>query len=233
MTSEERKVLVVDDEEKIVEVVRSYLENSGYVVSYATNGNKALELFDVFKPDLVVLDLMLPDLNGIEVCKALRKKSRVPIIMLTARVDEEDKLIGLDMGADDYITKPFSPRELVGRVRAVLRRVAHEMEPLSNSVSFNDDDLEIDFLNREIRKNGRPVNVTPNEYSILVTLARYPKKVFTRDELVSSAFGMDYEGFDRTIDSHIKNLRQKIEDDSKHPQYIVTVYGVGYRFGGV
>jgi len=180
---------------------------------------------------LVVLDLMLPDVTGEEICKTIRKRSRVPIIMLTAKVEEENILKGLDIGADDYITKPFSPKQLVARVNAVLRRVSEDPVPLSNIISINDE-LLIDNLKYEVRKNNNIVNLTPNEYKILLTLVKYPKKTFTRDELISLALGDDYEGYDRTVDSHIKNLRQKIETDPKAPKYIVTVHGIGYRFGG-
>lgn len=231
MVRDEKHILVIDDEEKIIEVVRSYLENAGYTVFSALTGRQGLELFERVDPDLVVLDLMLPDLMGEEVCKNLRRKSRVPIIMLTAKVGEEDKLTGLDIGADDYMTKPFSPRELVGRVRAILRRTADEKGPLANLLSFNQDDLQIDLVKREVLKNGEVVNLTPNEYKILTALAKYPKRVFTREELVNTAMGLDFEGYERSIDSHIKNLRQKIENDTRNPEYILTVHGVGYKFG--
>lgn len=226
------KVLVVDDEEKIVEVLKSYFESSGYKVYEAFNGTKALELFERMNPDLVILDLMLPDLSGEELCRTIRKRSRTPIIMLTAKVEEEDILQGLDIGADDYITKPFSPRQLVARAAAVLRRSVDDTMPLSSVLSFCDDDLMIDSNKHEVRKSGEVVNLTPNEFKILLTLIKYPQKAFTREELVNIALGDDYEGYDRTIDTHIKNLRQKIEDDPKAPRYIMTVYGIGYRFGG-
>ncbi|TCL70924.1 DNA-binding response OmpR family regulator [Hydrogenispora ethanolica] len=227
-----RRILVVDDEPKIVEVVKSYLENSGYQVGEAAGGQQALDLFGRFHPSLVILDLMLPDIPGEEVCRRLRRISRVPIIMLTAKVDEADFLNGLQIGADDYVTKPFSPRQLVARVEAVLRRTDPDSLPLANLLSFRDGDLEIDSLTRVVRKNGAAVNLTPNEYKILLTLVKYPRKTFTREELVFMALGEDYDGFDRTIDTHIKNLRQKIESDPKNPGYVITVHGVGYRFGG-
>lgn len=227
-----QKILVVDDEEKIVEVVHSYLINAGYSVRNAYNGRDALDLFEKWNPDLIVLDLMLPDLSGEEICKVLRRRSRVPIIILTARIEEEEKLRGLDLGADDYVTKPFSPRELVGRIRAVLRRSGEGTEPAANILSFNQEELQIDSVKREILKNGKIINLTPNEYKILIALINYPRKVFTREELVNTAFGLNYEGYERSIDSHIKNLRQKIEEDSRNPKYVLTVYGVGYRFGG-
>ncbi len=232
MAGETKRILVVDDEPKIVEVVKSYLENAGFQALEAADGRQALELFHRYHPSLVILDLMLPDIGGEEVCQQLRRISRVPIIMLTAKVEEEDFLNGMQIGADDYVTKPFSPRQLMARVEAVLRRTARDAPPLTSVLSFHDDDLEIDSATREVRKDGAIVNLTPNEYKILLTLVKYPRKTFTREELVLLALGEDYEGFDRTIDTHIKNLRQKIETDSKNPCYILTVHGVGYRFGG-
>lgn len=232
MVNEKKKILVVDDEQKIVEVVKSYLQNEGYAVCEAYSGRDALNIFDKENPSLVVLDLMLPDIQGEEVCKTIRKKSRVPIIMLTAKVEEEDLLKGLDIGADDYMTKPFSPRELVARVIALFRRTSDEAIPLSNIISFNGNELVIDSLRHEVRKSGELVNLTPKEYGILMTMVKYPTKVFTRDELICMALGEDYDGFDRTIDTHVKNLRQKLEADVRNPKYILTVHGVGYRFGG-
>jgi DNA-binding response OmpR family regulator len=226
------KILVVDDEPKIVEVITSYLENSKYKTLAAYNGKLALELYEKFRPSLVILDLMLPDMMGEEVCQRLRRVSRVPIIMLTAKVEEDDLLNGLHLGADDYITKPFSPRELLARVEALLRRTQGEATPLANFISFNGEDLVIDALKHEVRKKGKVVNLTPNEYKILMSLIKFPQKAFTREELLALAWGDDYEGFDHTIDTHIKNLRQKIETDSKTPKYILTVHGIGYRFGG-
>lgn len=230
--AEPKKILVVDDEPKIVEVVSSYLENKGYVVYPAFNGRQALEVFEKVRPCLVILDLMLPDMMGEEVCQCLRRISRVPIIMLTAKSAEEDLLNGLNLGADDYVTKPFSPRQLVARVEALLRRTVNEAVPLAGLISFNNDDLVIDSQKYEVRKNGKVVNLTPNEYKILMSLVKYPQKAFTREELVSVALGEDFDGYDRTIDTHIKNLRQKIETNPKNPRYILTVHGVGYRFGG-
>ena len=227
-----KRILIVDDEVKIAEVVQSYLENNGYTVYKAFNGREALEKFDKFNPSLIILDLMLPDITGEEICKTIRKKSRVPIIMLTAKIDEENILEGLDIGADDYVTKPFSPRQLMARVTALLRRTDEDTALLCNIISFNDDDLIIDPIKYEVKKSGVPVNLTPNEYKILITLLRYPNKVFSRDELITRVIGSEFEGYDRIIDTHIKNLRQKIETDSKKPIYIITVHGIGYRFGG-
>jgi DNA-binding response OmpR family regulator len=227
-----RRILVVDDEAKIVEVVKSYLTNSGYQVTEAYNGRDALDKFDKVSPSLVVLDLMLPDMSGEEICRAIRKKSRVPVIMLTAKIDEENVLEGLSIGADDYVTKPFSPRQLVARVEAVLRRSSDTMIPLASVLSFCEGDLILDTLKHEVRKNGNPINLTPNEFKLLMTLVKYPDKTFTREELISLVLGEDFEGYDRTIDTHIKNLRQKIESHPKNPGYILTQHGVGYKFGG-
>ncbi|NLM74392.1 MAG: response regulator transcription factor [Clostridiaceae bacterium] len=227
-----KKILVVDDELKIVEVVKSYLEKSGYTVIEAYSGKEALNSFEKHKPSLVILDLMLPDISGEEVCKTLRKKSRVPVIMLTAKIEEESVLEGLNIGADDYVTKPFSPRQLVARVEAVLRRSGDPLAPLSSILSFNDDELVIDTLKYEVKRSGEAINLTPNEYKILLTMVKYPDKTFTRDELICISLGEDFNGYDRTIDTYIKNIRQKIEPDPKNPKYILTVHGIGYRFGG-
>ncbi len=228
-----KKILVVDDEEKIVQVIKSYLEHSGFMVYEAYNGSQALDLFDKVTPSLVILDLMLPDISGEEICKSLRKKSSVPIIMLTAKVEEKDILNGLEIGADDYVTKPFSPRQLVARVLALLRRTTDDLVPSTDQMSFNKGDLVIDKLKHEVRKGDTVINITPNEFRILLTLIKYPSKAFTRDELINMALGEDFLGNYRTIDSHIKNLRQKIELDPKEPNYILTVHGIGYRFGQV
>ncbi len=232
MQQNEMKILVVDDEKKIVEVVESYLKASGYTVYTAYNCKEAQEIFDKVSPDLLILDLMLPDMTGEELCIKLRKKSRIPIIMLTAKIEEADILKGLDIGADDYVTKPFSVKQLVARVKALLRRSSQEVIPLTDVLSFNDGDLIIDSLKHEVKKQGEAVSLTPNEYKLLIAMVKYPQKVFTREELIVVALGGEFDGFDRTIDSHIKNLRQKIETDTKDPEYILTVHGVGYRFGG-
>lgn len=228
----ENTILIVDDEVKITEVVKSYLENSGYLTACAYDGKNAMSLFEKLSPALIILDLMLPDMSGEDICREIRKKSRVPIIMLTAKIEDADIIGGLGIGADDYLTKPFSPKQLVARVEAVLRRVSSEAVPLTNEFSFNDGDLVIDGLRHEIRKNGQLVALTPNEYKILMTMMKYPSKVFTREELIELALGDDYDGFDRVIDTHIKNIRQKLCDDGRAPRYILTVHGTGYRFGG-
>ncbi len=232
MSGQIKKVLVVEDEEKIASVVISFLETKGFHTVWAKDGWQAIELFDNENITMILLDLMLPLISGEEVCKIIRKKSRVPIIMLTAKSDEADLLNGLGNGADDYITKPFSLKALYARMEAVLRRSSDDIEALVNKASYNKGDLEVDFVSRIVTKGKEEVKLTPNEYKILITLIKYPNKVFTRDELIASAFGDEFEGYDRTIDSHIKNLRQKIESDPKKPVYVKTIHGVGYKFGG-
>jgi len=222
-------ILVVDDEPKIVKTVRAYLENAGYRVVTAAGGQLALTLFRHEKPALVVLDLGLPGLDGLDVARALRRESDIPLIMLTARVDEADRLIGLELGADDYMTKPFSPRELVARVRAVLRRAGPQREVAAPPIVAGD--LSIDQERRLVTIAGRAVDLTPTEFDLLTVLARHPGRVFSRMELLDRVQGDAFEGYERTVDAHIKNLRQKIEPDPKQPRYLLTVFGVGYRFG--
>lgn len=224
------KILVVDDEENLLNVIKDYLLRESYQVYTANSGNKAIELFHEMKPDFIILDLMLPDISGEEICKHIRRESDVPILMLTAKSSEDDKVTGLYIGADDYLTKPFSPKELVGRVRAILRRTKGTS---TDFLEFNNKDLSIDIPKHIVKKAGESLSLTPNEFKILSVLAQNSHKVFTRSHLVSLAFGYDFEGFDRTVDTHIKNLRQKIEDNVKEPKYIITVYGVGYKFEGV
>ncbi|WP_097026729.1 response regulator transcription factor [Clostridium peptidivorans] len=227
-----KKILIVDDEIKILEVLKSYLQKEEFEVHEAITGTEALEKFNELSPSLIVLDLMLPDLSGEEVCKSIRAVSRVPIIMLTAKVEEDSILNGFDIGADDYVTKPFSPKQLVARVMALLRRSEEDMGLLSNYYSYNNDELTVDALTYEVKRDGEVVSLTSTELNILIAMIKYPNKVFTREELVCKALGEDFEGFDRVIDSHIKNLRRKIERDTRKPQYIKTVHGVGYKFGG-
>jgi two-component system alkaline phosphatase synthesis response regulator PhoP len=221
------KVLVVDDDPGIVKVVRAYLKQEGFQVLVAYDGKKAMHVARHDKPDLVVLDLMLPEMDGWEVCRALRKESDVPIIMLTARVEETDKLIGLELGADDYVTKPFSPRELVARVRTVLRRV-QGVPPKPEVISRGE--ITVDLSRHSVTIRGEPVDLTPTEFDLLGVLMQDAGRSFTRSQLLEQVQGYAYEGYERTIDVHIKNLRQKIETDSRNPQYIKTVYGVGYKF---
>lgn len=227
-----KRILLVDDEIKILEVVKSYLQKEEFEVHEAVTGTEALEKFNELNPSLIILDLMLPDLSGEEVCQNIRSVSRVPIIMLTAKVEEDSILNGFDIGADDYVTKPFSPKQLVARVMALLRRSEEDMGLLSNYYSYNNDELTIDASTYEVKREGEVINLTSTELNILIAMIKYPNKVFTREELVCKALGEDFEGFDRVIDSHIKNLRRKIERDTRKPQYIKTVHGVGYKFGG-
>lgn len=225
-------VLVVDDEPMIREAISSYLNKQGCQVFQADNGRDALEIFEREAITFVILDLMLPDMGGEQVCMAIRKKSRVPVIMLTAKTQEEDVLNGLRIGADDYMTKPFSLKELYARMTAVLRRASEDLKPLADKYSWNQNDLNIDFGNNEIRKKGNLLSLTPSEWKVLSALIRFPKKVYTREELIGLVYGPDFDGYDRAIDTHIKNLRKKIEDDPKKPNYVKTVHGLGYKFGG-
>ena len=228
-----KKILVVEDELKIAEAVVAYLENSDYEVLTAFDGEQALMVFEKQRPDMIILDLMLPHVSGEEICKRIRKTSAVPIIMLTAKIEEDEKILGLNIGADDYVTKPFSPRELVARVNSLFRRSSVENNStLNNVISWNNDDLEVNLNEYTVKKQGIEVSLTPNEFKLLCTLMKYPKKTFTREELIEIAFGLEYDGFERTIDTHIKNLRSKIEDDTTNPLYIQTVRGIGYKFGG-
>lgn len=225
-------ILVVEDEKNILDVIKAYLEKEGYYVITAVDGEKALGLFNTEKLHLIILDLMIPKISGEEVCKRIRNTSDVPIIMLTAKADEENKIGGLHIGADDYITKPFSPRELVSRVKALLRRSYKGDQPLAEILSFHHDDLVIDIHRMMVTKAGNDISLTTIEFKILLALASNHSMVLSREQLIGIAFGHDYEGYDRTIDTHIKNLRQKIEEDPKKPKYILTVYGAGYKFQG-
>jgi DNA-binding response OmpR family regulator len=223
-----KRVLVVDDDAKTVELVKLYLNRDGYRVLTAYDGIEALQLAREAHPDLIVLDLMLPGIDGLEVCRTLRTESDVPIIMLTARTTDEDKLTGLGLGADDYVTKPFSPRELAARVRAVLRRLPRENGP----EEIKHDKLVLNFLKQEASLDGNILNLTTVEFKILGVLAKEPGRVFSRPQLIEKALGYDFEGFDRTIDVHVLNLRRKLEPDPSRPIYIRTVYGAGYKFSG-
>jgi two-component system alkaline phosphatase synthesis response regulator PhoP len=224
-------ILVVDDEPHIVEIVRDYLKQAGYRVVTASDGQTALTLARHERPDLIVLDLMLPGgLDGLDVCRSLRQDpglADLPIIMLTARVEETDKLIGLELGADDYVTKPFSPRELVARVRAVLRRTRGHGPPPS---IIHVGELAVDLTKRSVTVGDQPASLTPTEFDLLAVMARNPGRPFTRAQLMDLVYDVAYTGYDRAIDSHIKNLRRKIEPDPRQPRYILTVYGVGYKF---
>ena len=223
-----RKILVVDDDRRIVELIRLYLEKDGYRALLAHDGLTALDVAREKRPDLVLLDLMLPEMDGLDVCRILQTELEVPVIMLTARITDEDMLIGLELGADDYITKPFNPREVLARVRAVLRRVDREAGQEPVEMCF--DDLMIDPRCREVSVRGETVDLTPTELGLLKVLAGQPGRAFTRLELLDLVFGYDFVGFERTVDVHVHNLRAKIELDLKRPKYVKTVHGVGYKF---
>lgn len=228
MATETRRILVVEDEKAIREAVSAYLEREGYWVTAVGDGRAALEQFAKHRFDLVVLDLMLPLVPGERVCRAIRDASDVPIIMLTAKGELEDRVAGLELGADDYLVKPFSPRELVARVRALLRRAHVSEEPQRDQLAFGP--LLIDTAGHKAFVDGEEIDLTASEFKLLVTLARYPGRVYSRMELVEKVLGYDFEGYERTIDSHVKNLRAKLGDDPKNPSFIWTVHGVGYRF---
>jgi len=220
-----KKVLVVDDDIKTVELVKLYLNRDGYRVLTANNGNDALQIARENHPELIVLDLMLPGISGLDVCRTLRAESDVPIIMLTALTTDDDRLTGLDLGADDYVTKPFSPRELAARVRAVLRRLPGERGP----EKIEHGALTVNFLKHEAFLEGKPLNLTPIEFKLLGALVKEPGRVFSRAQIIEKALGDDFDGFDRTIDVHILKLRRKLEPDPHNPRYIKTIYGAGYK----
>ncbi len=220
------KVLVVDDAPEIVRLARDYLEHAGFAVVTAASGDDALRLARSERPDLVILDLGLPGRDGLDVTRELRRTTSVPIVMLTARADESDKLVGLELGADDYVTKPFSPKELAARVRAVLRRSSGET---ANADSLRVGDLEIDVPRMRLSVGGRQVELTPSEFQLIVLMARQPGRVFTRSQLLDALHGEAFDAYERAIDAHIKNIRRKLEPDPRHPRYLETVFGVGYR----
>lgn len=222
-----KKILVVDDEQQLVKVLRGYLEKAGYAVVTAYDGNEGLAVMQKEKPDFAILDLNLPGMDGLDVCKAIRRDSDIPILMLTARVEETDKLIGLELGADDYVVKPFSPREVVARVRTILRRTSASTGTKGEVIRIGD--LFIDLDKHVVEVNGKNIDLTRTEFDILVTLARQPRRVFTRLQIMEQAQGEAFEGYERTIDAHIKNIRLKIEPNPKQPTYIQTVFGVGYK----
>ena len=221
-------ILIIEDEKSVSEILEAYLKKEGYGVYYTENGLEGIEVFRKEKIDLVILDLMLPDIDGEEVCKILRRISDVYIFMLTAKSTLSDKIEGLNIGADEYLTKPLSPRELTARVNALFRRVGGDKD---NIISFDDDKITIDIDKRVVNLNGEEVNLTPNEFDILYVLASNRGKVFTREAIIERVFGIDFDGSDRIVDVHIKNLRKKIEEDSKEPKYIITVTKLGYKFG--
>ena len=224
------RILIIDDEASIHEVARAYLERDGFIVHSASNGKDGLELALTGRPALIVLDRMLPDLSGEEICRQVRGRSDVPILMLTAKSSEDERVAGLQLGADDYLLKPFSPRELVARVKAILRRSGADV-PVYEQLRFDGGRLVIDDTRHEVLRNGRPVELTASEYKLLWALAQHPGRVYSRLELVNRVQGHDFEGYERTIDAHVKNLRHKIEGDPHKPRYVTTVQGVGYRLG--
>ncbi|MDH4230734.1 MAG: response regulator transcription factor [Nitrospirota bacterium] len=223
-----QKILIVEDEKKISEIVTAYLEKEGYLVALAETGEEALKALKG-NPDLVILDLMLPDIPGEELCAIIRENSEVPVIMLTAKSGEEDRIKGLGIGADDYVVKPFSPRELVARVKAHLRRAVKVRRKI---YSYNGGSLKIDIENHEAFREGSLISLTPTEFKILVSLSENPGRVLSREQLVTIVLGYDFEGYDRTIDAHMKNLRHKVEKNSRSPEFIQTVYAMGYKFTG-
>src|SRR3989440_4658004 len=222
-----KTILVVDDEPQIVQVVRDYLEHGGFTVVTAAEGSTALRVAATQHPDLVILDLALPGIDGLDVTRSLRRNGTIPIIMLTARTDESDKLVGLELGADDYLTKPFSPKELVARVRSVLRRSEAAKDP-ADLVRVGE--VELNLPSMELRIGGRSIELTPTEFQLVATMARQPGRVFSRAQLLSAVRGVAFESYERAIDAHIKNLRRKMEPDPHNPRYLLTVFGVGYRF---
>jgi DNA-binding response OmpR family regulator len=246
MSSNQRQVLVVEDDANTTDIVKAYLEKAGYNVLTAHDGDEGLAAARYYSPDLILLDLLLPGVSGADICRTLRRESAIPIIMLTALSTEQDKLNGLDLGADDYLTKPFSPRELVARVRAVLRRAPEDKPPPDpNLLTFGD--LSVDLEQCTIHRSGQEIRVTPTEFRILSVLVREPGRVFSRSQLVEQSMGYNYEGLERTVDVHVLKLRRKLEQgsdppgsnrpgsnrpDLKHQEYIHTVYGMGYKFGG-
>ena len=224
------EILVVDDEQKIIQITSDYLEAAGYAVLAADDGISALRVVDESQPDLIILDLGLPGMDGLDVCRELRKISDLPIIILTARGEESDKLVGLELGADDYITKPFSPKELVARVRAVLRRME---KSTSDEEIFRVGKVWFDVLKMRLTIDDTAIELTPTEFELLLTLARQPGRIFTRSQLLDAIHGVAFESYERAIDAHIKNIRRKIEPDPRQPKYVLTVYGVGYKFNDV
>lgn len=224
------RILIIEDDPHTIKLVGLYLGRDGHKVLEATDGVEGLRLAREAAPDLILLDLMLPRLDGIEICRALREDSDVPIVMVTARVEEEDRLAGLDLGADDYVTKPFSPRELAARVRAVLRRSARNgTEDGPSEIAY--DGLKMNLKTRIVHVGDKKLNMTPTEFRLLAMLMREPGRTFTREQIIDEVFGYDFDGFDRTVDAHVTNVRRKIESNPRKPRYVHTVYGVGYRFG--
>lgn len=227
------KILIIEDEVGISKIIKSYLEKENYKVYQAFDGEEGLKVFNEEDIDLILLDLMIPKISGEEVIKEIRNKSEIPVIMVTAKVDEEDIVNGLKLGADDYMTKPFSPKELMQRIKTVLRRIEKYNIPRADIIKTTDGRLEMDLEYNRFFKDGKEISLTKNEFHIIKTLFSNPNKIFTREEIIELTFGYDYDAYDRAIDTHIKNIRQKIEDNPKKPVYIKTIYGMGYKSGGI
>ncbi|MDU7412556.1 MAG: response regulator transcription factor [Anaerococcus sp.] len=226
-------ILIIEDEKKISTIMKSYFEKEGYRVFQSFDGQEGLDTFNKENIDLVILDLMLPKIPGEEVIKEIRNQSEVPVIMVSAKVEENNRVDGLRLGADDYVTKPFSPKELVERVKAVLRRIEKYNIPRADIIKTSDGRLEMDLEYNRIFKDGNEILLTKNEFQILKTLFTNPNKIYSRDKIIEQTFGYDYDAYDRAIDTHIKNIRSKIEDNPKKPMYIKTIYGMGYKSGGI
>lgn len=226
-------ILIIEDEQGISKIIKSYLEKEGYNVFQAFDGKEGLDFFENEQIDLILLDLMIPKISGEDLIKEIRNKSNVPVIMVTAKVSEENIINGLKLGADDYVTKPFSPKELMQRIKTVLRRIEKYNIPRADIIKTTDGRLEMDLEYNRFFKDGEEIFLTKNEFQIIKTLFSSPNKIFTREEIIEITFGFDYDAYDRAIDTHIKNIRQKIEDNPKKPDYIKTIYGMGYKSGGV
>jgi DNA-binding response OmpR family regulator len=226
----QHSVLIVDDDVKLVELLQTYFEQEQFLVYTAYNGIEAMELVDKRKPDIMILDIMLPGMDGREVCRKIRQHNDVPIIMLTAKDDESDRLVGLGIGADDYVTKPFSMKEVVARAKVILRRMHGEVVERKTVVQFRE--ITIDLDRHQVKRSGEVLDLTPTEFKLLEVLARAPERVYSRFQLMENTQGYAFDGYERTIDAHIRNLRRKLEADSRNPQYVLTVYGVGYKFAG-
>lgn len=226
-------ILIIEDEQGISKIIKSYLQKEGYNVFQAFDGKEGLDFFENGQIDLILLDLMIPKISGEDLIKEIRNKSNVPVIMVTAKVSEENIINGLKLGADDYVTKPFSPKELMQRIKTVLRRIEKYNIPRADIIKTTDGRLEMDLEYNRFFKDGEEIFLTKNEFQIIKTLFSNPNKIFTREEIIEITFGFDYDAYDRAIDTHIKNIRQKIEDNPKKPDYIKTIYGMGYKSGGV
>jgi len=223
------RILVIDDDPSVHEVVRAYLERDGYIVYSAMSGQDGLDLTHLKQPALIILDMMIPDMSGEQICADVRRRSDVPIIMLTARGSAEERVAGFALGADDYLVKPFSPRELVARVKVMLKRAGNGNAPLGQTMTFDGGMLQIDTVRHEVTVDGKVRDLTPSEYKLLLALAQFPGRVYSRFELINRVQGHDFAGYERTVDAHVKNLRRKIEPDPANPRYVQTVRGVGYR----